>query len=612
MGYNECGYSILRFQGDRSMKAKTFAFTLAAILTAGIATAQLPPDAVMLDKVKISEAQKSHELDPVTLEPADASLGTFEHNGVTYGMSKPDSKDIFAGDPGKYADLHDRARWEYNFTHSMSEIWCPVTDEISPGGNIKWNELGLSWESCCQFCNDTKAPEDFPYALERLKKRAADAYKLIGGTIYTEGASSPVEGAINLGGPPLATPEVRVQIAKAPDWLGDFSGDPTWADPMGKIVERRCVQCHRDGGTAPMTMRSLSQIRQWKKNMKTHITQNTMPPWPAAATNLFANSKSLTPAEKELFLKWIDAGFPPGDGKYVIEVSNWIIGEPDHVFTLAEQELAEDLAEHVAEYEIATDLDEDKWVVATEIKADTFLALEIDAGPLGSYHAGNGVVELPEGHGFLLKKGATVKIRVFYMKEVGWEEYPIETQFGLKFAKNPASITKEVLVDRMANDDFTIPAGSDSTTASAEFTFPLDGHIISVNPVVRVRGKKVAVSVKYPDGKSEEILAIPHFNSMLHFRYQMMEPLEAPKGTIVTVTATYDNSDMNAANPDSSVDVKAGPGGELLEGWLTYTLEGPIKSAENRFNLTDEQLMAATGTCPKCEAAKNAGAVATD
>ncbi len=611
------------------MKVRTVALSIASLLVAGVVAAQLPPDAVMLDKVKVSEAQKSHELDPVTLEAADESLGTFEHNGVTYGMSKADSKDTFFSDPDKYADQHDRARWEYNFNLSMSEIWCPVTDEISPGGNIKWTALDLSWESCCQFCNDTKTDEDFPRALKRLKKRAADAYELMGKPIYTEGASSPVEGAIDLGGPPpapvaatpepvqgtespaAATPE-PMQVAKAPEWLADFSGDPTWADPMGKLVERRCVECHRPGGTAPMPMTTVGQMRQWKKNMKTHITLNTMPPWPASAQHSFANIKSLTPAEKELFLKWIDAGYPTGDEPYTIEIGDWAIGEPDHVFTLPEQVLAEDLAEHVAEYEIVTDLDEDKWVVATEVKADVFLALEVDGGPLGAYHSGNSVVELPEGHGFLLKKGQTVKVKVFYMKEAGWEEYPAETPFGLKFAENPSSITKQVFVDRMSNDDFSIPAGSDNTTVSAQFTFPADGHIVSLNPVVRLRGKKVTASVKTPDGKTQEILSIPHFDSMLHFRYQMSEPIEAPKGTVVTVTATYDNSDMNAANPDSSVDVKAGPGGELLEGWLSYTLEGNMKSAENRLNLTDEQLMAMTGTCPKCEAAKNGGAVATD
>ena len=59
------------------MKLSSIAFSLAlALVTASIAAAQLPPDAVMLDKVKVSEKQKSHELDPVTLEDAVESLGT--------------------------------------------------------------------------------------------------------------------------------------------------------------------------------------------------------------------------------------------------------------------------------------------------------------------------------------------------------------------------------------------------------------------------------------------------------------------------------------------------------------------------------------------------------
>lgn len=606
------------------MITRTIVLSMVAVFAAGLAMAQLPPDAVMLDKVKVSEQQKSHELDPVTLEAADAALGTFEYDGVTYGMSKADSKDVFMTDPAGYADKHSRARWEFNFTKSMSEIWCPVTDEISPGGNIKWTMLDLSWESCCQFCNDTKTDEDFPRALERLKVRATKAYNLMGTPIYTEGASSPVEGAINLGGPPptpiaatpepvVATPE-PVQVAKATGWLADFNGEPTWGDPIGKLVERRCVECHRVGGTAPMPFTTVGQVRQWKKNMKTHITQNTMPPWPAGAQYAFANSKRLSPAEKDLLLQWIDAGFPPGDEPYAMEIGEWAMGEPDHVFTIPEQTLAEDIAEHVAEYEIETSFDEDKWIVATEIKPDAYLTLEVDAGPLGSYHSGNGTIQLPEGHAFRLKKGETVKVRVFYLKEAGWEEFPAESQFGIKFAKDPGSITKEVLVDRMGNDSFTIPAGNDNTMASGSFTFPRDGHIVSLNPVVRLRGKSITASVKFPGGKEQEILAIGHWDSMLHFRYVMMEPLEAPKGTVVTVTATYDNSIMNAKNPDATVDVKAGPGGELLEGWLSYTLEGPIQSAENRFNLSDDELMAMTGTCAKCQAALKAkeGTVATD
>ena len=77
----------------------------------------------------------------------------------------------------------------------MSIIWCPVTDELNPGGLLRWERLGLVWESCCKFCNVDVREEDFPIALELLKERARLAYVATGGK-YVEGAESPVEGAI--------------------------------------------------------------------------------------------------------------------------------------------------------------------------------------------------------------------------------------------------------------------------------------------------------------------------------------------------------------------------------------------------------------------------------
>ena len=42
--------------------------------------------------------------------------------------------------------------------------------------------------------------------------------------------------------------------------------------------------------------------------------------------------------------------------------------------------------------------------------------------------------------------------------------------------------------------------------------------------------------------------------------------------TVVELTAVFDNSKMNIKNPDASVDVTGAPGGEVVEGWLGYTL----------------------------------------
>lgn len=563
------------------MKSTAVVLTLALLVAAAGAWAQLPPDSVKLHRVKIPEKQKSHELDPVTLEPADPGLPTWEYNGVTYGSSKPDSKDKFMANPDAYIERAAKQRWENNFIQAMSRVWCPVTDEVTSGGGLIWNELGIQWESCCQFCNDTKTEEDFPRALERLKKRAAEAYELTHGK-YVEGASSPVEGAVDFGeGFPDEKPAEGVQVASLPElepaWLKGQTLTATWNGGVGLIFDNRCLECHRPGGPAPMEFTTHGKVRQWTKKMKELLETRLMPPWPAGASGQFANSKRLTQKELDVLLEWVAAGFPKGEGaEYAISdhwMGEWLIGQPDHVFDLGSHTLAEDKGEHVAEYEIETNFDSDKHVVAAEVHpSDTFLILQIDAGPLGAYHPGNTVTTLPEGSAFLLKKGEKVKVRVFYTKEKGWEETDASTQFAVKFAPDPSKIRTLVAKDRMGNDTFTIPAGKDAFEAVSEFTFPSDGRIVSLTPVMRFRGKKLAVEAAFPDGKKQDLFSIGYWDPAWHFTYQMLEPIPAPKGTVVRLVAQYDNSEANAKNPDPKTDVKAGPGGELLEGWIAYSL----------------------------------------
>ncbi len=168
---------------------------IVGLLLTGTAQAQLPADSVMLDKVKIPEKQKSVDLCPVYLVPSDPKLPTWEYKGVTYRGSKPDAKEKFLADPDKYAKAAAKERYVNNFMQAMSIVWCPVTDEISPGGMTQWKKLGYTWESCCGFCDDSVTDEDFPTALKKLRTRAEKSYELVGAK-YTEGAKSPVEGAI--------------------------------------------------------------------------------------------------------------------------------------------------------------------------------------------------------------------------------------------------------------------------------------------------------------------------------------------------------------------------------------------------------------------------------
>jgi hypothetical protein len=160
--------------------------------------AQLPPDAVDLALVKIPETLKSDDLDPVSLEPSAAGGESWTYDGVTYRAGKPGSKEAFLADPKKHAAAAAKERWIQNFMLAMSTIWCPITDEVTPGGRKQVEGLGFKWESCCSFCDDEMREENFPDALTRLRERAEEAFELTSGS-YVEGASSPVEGAIRGG-----------------------------------------------------------------------------------------------------------------------------------------------------------------------------------------------------------------------------------------------------------------------------------------------------------------------------------------------------------------------------------------------------------------------------
>jgi hypothetical protein len=114
---------------------------------------------------------------------------------VTYRGATPDAKDKFLADPDKYAKAAEKQRYIHNFMKAMSTIWCPVTDQITPGGMLQWDYEGYKLESCCAFCDENGNEKHFAKGLEKLRERAELTYNLVGAK-YTEGAKSPVEGAI--------------------------------------------------------------------------------------------------------------------------------------------------------------------------------------------------------------------------------------------------------------------------------------------------------------------------------------------------------------------------------------------------------------------------------
>jgi hypothetical protein len=76
---------------------------------------------------------------------------------------------------------------------------------------------------------------------------------------------------------------------------------------------------------------------------------------------------------------------------------------------------------------------------------------------------------------------------------------------------------------------------------------------------MHLRGKSMVAELLRPDGTGEELIEIPAWDQNWQFNHVFREPRFAPAGSRVRVTATYDNSPANPANPDPTAWVKDGP-----------------------------------------------------
>ena len=80
------------------------------------------------------------------------------------------------------------------------------------------------------------------------------------------------------------------------------------------IVDGRCGACHVSGGIAPIDLTVPAVVQSAANLIKPQVEQRLMPPWHAGqGCNTFKNDRSLTQAQIDTLLKWIELGTPMGD-----------------------------------------------------------------------------------------------------------------------------------------------------------------------------------------------------------------------------------------------------------------------------------------------------------
>jgi peroxiredoxin len=356
----------------------------------------------------------------------------------------------------------------------------------------------------------------------------------------------------------------------------------TYHNRISRVVQNNCLECHRDGGVGPFSLAKYEDVTSHAAMMRRQVERGLMPPWFAGpnetnAVSHWANDRSLSPADKQDLLTWLVSDKPlgnPTDAPLPIAfTSEWTIGKPDAVFQLPDPVAIK--AQGTMPYQfvtVETSYPEDRWVNAYEIiptarevvhhvivMVHTGRPEKPDEGDgsegyWAAYVPGNASRIMPAGFGKKLPAGATISFQIHYTPN--GKATQDQLKLGVKFAKEPPRYAVHVLA--LPKPNINIPAGAAHHVEVAEKRVPADLNLTALMAHTHVRGKAFKFELAGRDGQSETLLDIPKYDFNWQLRYEYAQTKRIPAGSLVKITAVYDNSADNPANPDPTKNVRWG------------------------------------------------------
>jgi mono/diheme cytochrome c family protein len=371
----------------------------------------------------------------------------------------------------------------------------------------------------------------------------------------------------------------------------------TYHRDIARIMQANCVECHHSGGVGPFALDSYDAVIEHAGMIRKQVERGAMPPWFAAALegqthSPWANDRSLSERDRADLLAWLASDRAKGDVADAPKPrqfpGEWSIGKPDAI--IAASRSISIKAEGTMPYQhvtVTTDFPEDRWVrgyeilpTAREVVHHVIVTVyekgrkvrgggdEGTEGYWAAYVPGNTKQVYPEGFARKLPAGATVSFQIHYTPN--GKAVQDTMRMGLLFAKEPPKYV--VHTSALPNARINIPAGAANHVETAQRRLPADVNAMALMAHMHVRGKAFKFEAVSPDGKTETLLDIPRYDFNWQLRYDYAMPRFLPRGTTIKITAVYDNSTGNPANPDPTKNVRWGQQtyDEMMIGYLEH------------------------------------------
>jgi hypothetical protein len=169
------------------------------------------------------------------------------------------------------------------------------------------------------------------------------------------------------------------------------------------------------------------------------------------------------------------------------------------------------------------------------------------SGDVGGWAPGLRPCYLPDGVGYYLPKNCDVVMQIHYHRTGRVEKD--KTRLGLYFAKKPAD--KPLQAFAIPGRFLYIPAGTESYKVKGDLWLAQDAMLHTTTPHMHLLGKTIKITMTPPNGPTTTIIDIAEWDYNWQETYFFKEPIKAPAGTKFTVEAVFDNSAKNPKNPNN-------------------------------------------------------------
>jgi len=401
----------------------------------------------------------------------------------------------------------------------------------------------------------------------------------------------------------------------------------TFSKDVAPIFQSKCQSCHEPGSIAPMSLISFKDARPWAKSIRQRVASRQMPPWhidKSVGIQKFKNDISLTDDQVATVIAWVDQGAVEGNPadlpkpRPVATTLFWQgerdgYGPPDLIVKSPEYVMPAISQDQWWRPMVNIDgLTEPRWVRMVEIRPTNLQGRKIlhhsiahivmdEADPdsinrgIGSgrrdqqddpadlvnarptlmeWAIGKGYDRYPDNTGKLIKPGQKISWDQ-HVHAVG-EEVKAGSELGIwLYAKGQEPKHRIYLQGftglKNGTEGLDIPPNSVAHTEG--FTVLKENTVITnFQPHFHLRGKAMQVEAIFPDGRTEVVSYVENFNFnwMTNYIYADEVAPAFPKGTIIHVTAFYDNTTANKNNPDPNQWVGYGDRtvDEMAHAWM--------------------------------------------